>query len=292
MKRIILLLCICFLTLKSKSQIVAQDHEGLATFLNSTLYVPITGYKEFDEALQSAFKKYWKITPYKMANEAEYSALEKENKKRKGKQSFLFELSYSSFSITRTSYVSTFYQGTEGYDFYDKTKKFNHAKYRIDYVVKLMNDAITLVKNNKLGPAPGNSTLSSPLRDELCKLFSENAKVIKDKTLILNRDMKFLRTEIYDEKIFAKYYPYSYKFVSEDEFNRHEAPNGRVSCIWGLKRDYCVAWKTIVSKIFYFSVKCRNGLPFLGKGEIWFLWRCAGNYWWCKCFLHRSNRNN
>ncbi|MFY9310029.1 MAG: hypothetical protein WAQ28_13365 [Bacteroidia bacterium] len=219
MKRIILLLCICFLTLKSKSQIVAQDHEGLATFLNSTLYVPITGYKEFDEALQSAFKKYWKITPYKMANEAEYSALEKENKKRKGKQSFLFELSYSSFSITRTSYVSTFYQGTEGYDFYDKTKKFNHAKYRIDYVVKLMNDAITLVKNNKLGPAPGNSTLSSPLRDELCKLFSENAKVIKDKTLILNRDMKFLRTEIYDEKIFAKYYPYSYKFVSEDEFN-------------------------------------------------------------------------
>lgn len=223
MKKTIIVLCFLIIVTESKSQMWV-NYEGLSDFLNSTVYVPTTGQKNFDDALQNAFSKFWKITPYKISSAVEYAGLEKKNEKKKEIKTFLFNLKYEGYYITNNETiickVSSFYQGTEGYDFYDKNKKFDHLQYRIDYIIKLMNDMVTITRDNKLNAKAGSSQYGDPLGDELCKLFSsDGAKKIKDKTLILNKDMKFLRTEIYDEKLFSKLYPYPFKFVSEAEFN-------------------------------------------------------------------------
>ncbi len=232
MKKIYILLCLVAISItKSNSQGMAVSSLGLSEFLTSTVNVPITGNASYDDALKNAFSKYWKITPYKFLGTSEYAKLEKENGKKF--KSFLFEIQYFGFSITHISSLPLFYQSNEGFDFFDKNKKFDHVQYRIEYIVKAMNDMITFTRDNKLGDDGSQRTLllehTTPTAKEkkyhddvhyqLCALFNTNSKIIKDKTLILNRDLKWGRKSIFNEDVFSKYYPYSFKFVSDMEFN-------------------------------------------------------------------------
>ena len=101
----------------------------------------------------------------------------------------------------------------------------------MEYIVKAMNDMITYTRDNKIGNDVKHSlnfqtNADVPRRKkyydmhvQISKLINTNSKIIKDKTLILNKDMKFLNKEMYNPKEFGKLYPYPYKFVSEAEFN-------------------------------------------------------------------------
>lgn len=259
MKKIYILLClITFSFSASKSQEMLCSEEGLSKFLISTVYVPITGNKVFDEALQKGFSKYWKITPYKFLEHAEFSKLEKENEQEHNKRtrtqpkSFLFTWGGNTFVITDICGANTFAYGDEnmleskwlkdGTAEFSKVrpadgyKTIENVAYRLEYIVKAMNDMITFTKDNKLGNDPVNHRISfqeggnylsttkgkmhfSDMHHKLSLLFNSNAKIIKEKTLVLNRDMKYANKKVYkDEEAFAKYYPYKYKFVSDAEF--------------------------------------------------------------------------
>lgn len=244
MKKIYILLCLVVVSvtiLKSQNMVATED--GLSDFLKGTVYVPITGNVAFDEALQKGFAKYWKITPYKIIGFQEYKKLAKINDKQGSKDirtAFLFEWGSESFYILGICRASTFCRGTEylvesyhidASDFFAKTKNLDYVRYRIEYIVKALNDMITYTRDNKIGNDPKHSlnyqsNTDVPRRKkyydihvQISKLINTNSKIIKDKTLVLNKDMKFLNKKMYDPKEFGKLYPYPYKFVSEAEFN-------------------------------------------------------------------------
>ena len=232
MKKIyILLLLIAFSVTTSKSQEMNATADELSPFLTSTLYVPITGNTAFDEALQNGFSKYWKITPYKLLEYKEFSKLEQANEKQKYTEtpkSFLFTWGSNMFQINHICNAFTSWQAAEvlmesqwlkdGTADFAKTKRLDNIRYRIEYIVKAMNDMIIYTRDNKLGkgnPKQAYTLMQQQIRNHI----NTNAKSIKDKTLVLNEDLKSGFQDTYNPKEFSKYYSYPLKFVSTAEFN-------------------------------------------------------------------------
>lgn len=226
---LLLLIVISVTTLKAQEMNATADELGL--FLTSTLYVPITGNIAFDDALQNGFSKYWKITPYKLLEYKEFSKLEQVNEKQKYTEipkSFLFSWASNMFKISHICSAETSWQGGEmlmeskwlkdGTADFAKTKRMDYIRYRIEYIVKAMNDMITYTRDNKLGkgnPKQANTLMQQQIRNHI----NTSAKSIKDKTLVLNMDLKSGFQDTYNPKEFSKYYPYPQKFVSTAEFN-------------------------------------------------------------------------
>ena len=231
MKKIYILLLLTTISVTtSKSQEMNTTAEGLGRFLTSTLYVPITGNTAFDEALQNGFSKYWKITPYKLLEFKEFSKLEKANEKQKNTETpppFLFTWSSDMFLINNICQASTSWQVGEmlleshwledGTADFAKSKRFDYVRYRIEYIVKAMNDIITFTRDNKLDK--GNpKQVYTLMQQQFLNNINTKAKNIKDKTLVLNKDASCGFQSTYNPKIFSKYYPYPHKFVSDAEF--------------------------------------------------------------------------
>jgi hypothetical protein len=238
------------ITIAMKSQTMTASSTGLTSFLTSTLYVPVTGNASFDQALQKAFSTYWKITPYKLSQPKEFHEMEKINskqsqKRRKEKKlgqpaNFLFTWESTRFVITDICYANVFFYGDESMtesqwidesDFFSKSKKMTEIQYRLDYIIKALNDMLTYTKDIKIGDpneqqpnfldtpgSPKTKKQSAELNEKLSDLFNLNAKNIKTKTLLFNKDMKYANKKVYSEEEIAKNYPYPYKFVSDKEF--------------------------------------------------------------------------
>ncbi len=221
---------VAFSVTSSKSQEMTTTSDDLTAFLSSTLSVPISGNVAFDEALQKAFSKYWKVTPYKLVDYKEYAKLLKENEKQKRSETqpknFVFGWD-SFFQIPNICKAYMFIYGSEhpmeshwidGTDLFAKSKDLDYVKYRIEYIVKGMNDVITYTRDNKIGAGDYKKGLQE-MRQKTMDHINTNAKSIKEKTLVLNKDMRIRRKYVYDQEEFDKYYPYPHKFVSEAEFD-------------------------------------------------------------------------
>lgn len=223
MKKItLLLLSTLFISSISNAQIMDATGEKLNTFFTSTVYVPITGNVAFDEAVKRGFTKYWKATPFKFIEGAEYKKLYKENDKNNNHtagqpKTFLFEWSHNWISITDICHADTYMYGDEnlseakwvdGSDYFAKSKTFDNIKYRIDYIIKAMNDLILLTKNNNLAYNQFN---------EISSAINKNSNILKKKTLLVNMDFKYANKKVYKEGVFNGY-PYPYKLVSDADF--------------------------------------------------------------------------
>lgn len=232
MKKKFIIIVLVFLSIQnSQAQEMNTTSADLDLFLSSTLNVPITGNKLFDDALQKAFSKYWKVTPYKLLDAPAYSKLVKENEKQKKSaipKNFLFQWGWTTLWINNICEANTLSHSTEhlleshwlsdGTSEFIKTKTLDYVIYRLDYIVKGMNDIITYSRDNKLAGESRKKT--SPIMNEkIAQYINNQSKSIKEKTLILNRDAHLGGKNLYNEKDFSKLYTYPHKFVSEQEFN-------------------------------------------------------------------------
>jgi hypothetical protein len=214
----------------------------------SMLYVPIVGYKPFDDALETAFKKYWKVTSYKIVSLKEYKRMDKENEAVRSKPKAVESdkaarermmrdqkaMKYSLFYFGQRSFVfgkthaSGDSQGKDEYlpplenldDESSFTKyvspkgiyKMGNILHKIEYMVKCANDVVAFTLEKKL------EAESNVMYGVAGAVFNEKAPLIKDRTLLINADARSTNgVTVYKQDAFEKY-PYPYKFVSSEEF--------------------------------------------------------------------------
>lgn len=220
-----------------KAQVVTRsfDSDEMQQMLKSKTMMVLTGDKDYDASLKEAAQKYWTVTPFDFISlqDAETQVADKS-------KSFLFP-----FLITVThehvgqnwkdymkikSWLSLVNGGQKkiknyadgdvialsGFNYWGDEVEYTSAAYRLDYMVKGINDGLKITLDQKL--TGGAAKMPFNVIDEINK---KTVAALKTKTLLVNKDTKtsmFNKSQL-EEKIFKEAnYPYKYKFVSDAEF--------------------------------------------------------------------------
>lgn len=235
---------LCLTSLNGQIVTVSSEAPVFKTLLASEVYFVLTGNKQFDEAVINASKKYWTVTKYN------YVKMEEVNNHVQDKNKFFIMplLSVTTTTTTRTvptgapsgstrtttsssSKTKSWYVVVQGgrkaidrytdndalvltpVSLYGDESDYKKSYYRMNYMIKSLNDGIQLCVKEKL---TGNE-ISMPKK--VMASINKKATVLKTKTLVINKDLKnaFGRS-VSAEKDFTKNYPFKYKFVSADEY--------------------------------------------------------------------------
>lgn len=237
MKKIILSLAVLLFADLSQGQVLqfTPDSKQFQSLITRTINVVETGNEEFDKALHSAFDTYWKSTKFEYITYDDFKKSVTDQNK-----SFFIPMNIN-VTFTKTK------NGMQQQALYEKTKFWygliNGGKksiesygdndvivlspiglysgedqlfpsiYRLDYVVKSMDDAISGAKNGQV---------KGKLLESLKPINAGFVKIAKEKTLIINKDAHSVamgkdRGQTTLEKALVEY-PYKYKFVSDSEF--------------------------------------------------------------------------
>jgi len=207
MKKIltIILVCLCNHVFP---QVVLQssDSKEMKKFLASKTLFVLTGNKDFDDHLKSAVTKYWKITPHDFIPDNDFdSKVSDDSFSLMAMIEFVTKVSDVNQDFTptgskvRTQYDRSVYgliaggrkkinNYTEkdqiGYINFDnlvyERDKMSSA-YRLDFIIKGLNDGIELViKNNISG---GSDKVAQSVFDK----YGDQASVLKQKTLLIDK---------------------------------------------------------------------------------------------------------
>jgi hypothetical protein len=238
-----------------------------------------TGIPAYDTILEDALAKYWTVTKYK-------TLTEKRLAKEYGREdvSFLMPLSlgisyggnfsnginYSMIALIMggdskleisdiIAYAQTEYTGITGYNtFYNVATGFADEKdnnmkgflYRIEDIIRGINDAVMLVKKNKCRFKPG--LMDGPKYMNRF-VYNKEAVALKNKTLYV----QFGNVE--DMTKAKKAYPYKIKFVGREEFDEVVAGKVPDAVYMLLTKWYTFDMLILTDPI---SHKCLGGLPF------------------------------
>ncbi len=227
-----------------QSQVVNKDFESkdFQTLMNSEIQVVLTGDEEYDENIKKAMEAYWDFSEYNFITKKEALYDIKDDTK-----SFLIPMKVRMYKETTRNgvkmtestdmykyWISIVIGGKKRLSAYNDNdvialsplnmwcgeKKPRDAGFRLDYIIKGLNEAVSLVRDNKMEGGYIKMVESSIAE------INKSSSVIKDKTLIVNKDAMFVyknqikttRDEVYNKKIFEKNYPYKYDFVDESEY--------------------------------------------------------------------------
>lgn len=144
----------------SDAQMNKMTEKRTAEFLASTTYVELTDYDDLNTAIKTAFQKYWAVTPHKFVTTDELKEVLKDPKIS------LFRL--ISFAAGKASlenenaFFAIFMGGRKKLDWYEKDdiltseyldfaggeKWVYESGYRVDFLIKTMNDYLLGLKNN------------------------------------------------------------------------------------------------------------------------------------------------
>lgn len=232
MKKIILsLTTLLFLGTSVNAQVLqfTPESKQFQSLITRTINVVETGNEAFDKALHAAFDTYWKSTKYEFIPYADFQKSVTDESK-----SFFIpmNISVTFTSSKRVSEKTKFWfglinGGKKSIDHYSDNdvvvlspiglytgeEDATSSIYRLDYVVKSMDDAISGAKNGEV---------KGKFLESLKAINADFAKLAKEKTLIINKDAHSIalgkdRGQTVPEKALADY-PYKYKFVSDSEF--------------------------------------------------------------------------
>jgi hypothetical protein len=243
MKKIVLsLTALLFLSL-SQAQVLqfTPESKQFQSLITRTINVVETGNEEFDKALHSAFDTYWKSTKFEYISYDEFKKSVTDQSK-----SFFIPMNINvTFTKLKGMQQQAMYEKTkfwyglinggkksiESYGdndvivlspigLYSGEDQLFPSMYRLDYVVKSMDDAITAAKDGQI---------KGKLFESLKPINAGFVKIAKEKTLIINQDAHSIamgkdRGQTTTTKAFAEY-PYKYKFVSDSEFKEIMAGN-------------------------------------------------------------------
>lgn len=232
-----LILLLLLIPVFSNAQVVTKafDSDEMKQLMKSKTMMVLTGDKDYDAALKDAAQKYWTVTPFDFISIQEAETQITDNSK-----SFLFP-----FLITVThehvganwkdymkikSWLSLINGGQKkiksysdadvialsGFNYWGDEVEYTASAYRLDYMVKGINDGLKITLDKKL--TGGAAKMPFNVIDEINK---KTVAALKSKTLLVNKDTKtsmFNKSQL-EEKIFKEAgYPYKYKFVSDAEF--------------------------------------------------------------------------
>ncbi len=225
-----------FFVCLSYSQVLqyTPDSKQFQSLITRTINVVETGNEDFDKAMHTAFDTYWKSTKFEYITYDDFKKSVTDQSK-----SFFIPMNINvTFTKTKGMQQQALYEKTkfwyglinggkksiESYGdndvivlspigLYSGEDQLFPSKYRLDYVVKSMDDAITAAKNGDI---------KGKLLESLKPINAGFVKIAKEKTLIINKDAHSIalgkdRGQTTLEKAFAEY-PYKYKFVSDSEF--------------------------------------------------------------------------
>jgi hypothetical protein len=209
---------------------MGYGNKKFTNMLASTLEVILINDEKYDAAITEAMNTYWKATPFEFVNinDIDDGVIMKDESK-----SFLAPLNIEltrgktgAMDVTK-AWLSILPGGRKKiqnysdndvivlapFNLYGDEMNTVNCAYRLDYMIKGMNDVILLTDEKKLEGGP--ASLPFKLMDEINK----KTKLIKTKTLIVNKDIKnFYQKFVNDKDDFVKSYKYKYEFVSDEEF--------------------------------------------------------------------------
>ena len=235
-KTILLFLLVAFL--KSNAQVVtySYDSDVFIKLQKSTLYVVLTDNPTYDSAITKAATNYWKVTPFEFINMKDINTviddennsflapflwektikhgLNEKYKDYTSINSWLWVINggrkkLANYSVTDVICLAAFNYGGDEHDYVA-------ASYRLDYMVKAINDGIQLVADEKIY----GSFMNMPSR-VFEKINKNTTAILKTKTLIINRETKLWDSNknLVDSTIFKEAkYPYKYEYVSNERF--------------------------------------------------------------------------
>lgn len=246
MKHFFTLTFICSFTLaKTQTVAFASDSKVIKDIQGSTTLFMQIGDTTFDNAVKRAVAKYWIITDYDFFDYKEFK-----NKVTDSSFNFFVPMEYgslvSSIGFTQGGSLGANPSGTytsirkgmmimrggkkesEITDWdaqifvplnkYGMEVDFKYAAYRMDYIIKGMNDAFILAKASDYH----GSKFKVP-EQSMDALNEKNAQKIAEKTLVVNIEEKntYKNKPLVKESVFKKAkYPYRVKFVNDKEFKQ------------------------------------------------------------------------
>jgi hypothetical protein len=264
MKKALSLILIFYVQL-TMAQVMIQksDSKKMKAFLNSKTLFVLTGDKDFDEKLKNSVSKYWKVTPFDFIAANERKQYEKDEKysfltmnEFKGtsqdfyRQEFLHRSAAESFETNSQNIYTLIGGGSSldkynieswqiGYGTMDLSSKLLDIKYRIEYLIKGLNDGVEILKNNAI---KGNE---DKVAETVFDKFSSNAKVLKSKVLLVDSEYTVDNTKVkgYKSNLLSGKIPG--KMVDLDDLkkngiNYEVMPHNRVmELVSGDNSNYC-----------------------------------------------------
>lgn len=221
----------------TNAQVVTRsfDSEEMQQLLKSKTMMVLTGDKDYDAALKDAAQKYWTITPFDFVTIQDAEA-QIADKSKSFLLPFLITVTHEHVGANWKDYMKvkswlSLINGGEkkiknysdaavlalsGFNYWGDEVDYTSAAYRLDFMVKGINDGVKITLDKKL---TGNAAkMPFNVIDEINK---KSVEALKGKTLLVNKDTKtsmFNKSQL-EEKVFkGAAYPYKYKFVSDAEF--------------------------------------------------------------------------
>jgi hypothetical protein len=258
-------------TARAQNTCMSYNDEEFKSFFSTTTKVALVGNENYDKAIKEAIDQYWTITKVEYFN---YSDLVKNKMLKDKSASFLLpfvfnyhDLNFESDDLRVWNFAGTDIwlcavmggrSGSKSYtdysllsyapiDNYANEMNMFNCSYRLGLMVKGMQEAIMIVKNNSLKAAPLNQ-----LRAVL-KEMSAKAGVLKTKALLVNEniinDKNFKGKQSLTADV-LKSYKYTYKVVPQAEIE---------TAIKNKDKQYCYLYPVFASNKNVFVSDLESG---------------------------------
>lgn len=283
----ILVFCLLFLVKAAISQIVTvpYDSKSFEKVMGSKTMVVLIGDTAYDKPLKRAVEKYWNVTSYQfieMKNIDTYIA----DETKTFLLPFVITVNYlntgTGFSDSKLKAWLTLLLGggkklsnyTDGdalavsaFNYYGDEQDFRNCAYRLDYMVKGMNDALKQTKEKSLS---GNR-----VKVQFAGMEATNEKSVEaltNKTLVVNKDVIcwYTKKNVIDEDLFTKAkYPFKVRMVSQKEYKeilKSNDPNVLCLCVAIEVNKHILVYEPATRKTLYYGWQMQ-GLD-LGKKDV------------------------
>ncbi len=236
MKKLIFLL-LSAVSLSASAQVVTRsyDSDEFTQLISSRTSVVLVGNAAYDTAIRDAVTKYWKATPVDFIDLKDISK-SITDKSKSFLLPFIISVTYTHPGASARDYsklkswlgvinggkkkLDSYSDGDAvclaGFNYYGDEQEYTSSAYRLEYMVKGINDGIQITKEKQIS----GGMMKMPFN--VMKELNKNAvNLLGKKTLVINKDTKssISKKPLVNEEVFSDAkYPYKYKYVGDAEF--------------------------------------------------------------------------
>lgn len=207
----------------------AFDSEDIELFNKSKTYYVLSGHQEFDSTVLAGLSTYWKHNKCDTMSYAQFEKnisnpsysfmmlikidIIKEKRDQSGRVISSTTDTYHYFGVFcggKKNIEKYVYSDMVAYcpiNYLGDEKPMTNSSYRVPIMLKNLNDAIDIVKNEKM---KGNSL---KMVNQLKDYYQAKSKIMKEKTLLVNTDLLVDLTEAE----FKEEYPYKIEFCKKEK---------------------------------------------------------------------------
>ncbi|MBU0763245.1 MAG: hypothetical protein KJ607_00255 [Bacteroidetes bacterium] len=224
-------------------------NKGVKETGNTTTLVALTGDTYWDTAIKDAMEKYWKHSKFEFKHFDEIEQFIPD-------KSYSFLMPVTMKLITEQHQLAFFIGGKADITKYtplhlvayaiidgmNLEKDYNECAYRLVHMIKSMNDAIDIAKEQQFSTGVG---------DKLMGYYNKKATGIKDKILLINKE--YTGATLSEEDI-KELYPYPFEIAGQEIIEK---------AIDAKDEKYCYMIKATTKNTYTFVFDCATG-------EVWY----------------------